>query len=67
MICDGCTHNRVCRNEESMRKFAEEISKMLENKEYQTFNADLKCEHYYDDKKFSLYRNESMRTNQDFR
>lgn len=61
MICDNCQHNRVCKHEDDMRKFDNEIKKMLEQKEYKTFGTELKCNDYFDYNKYSAFKRDQMK------
>lgn len=61
MICDNCQHCRVCKHEDGMREFDSKIKKMLEQSEFKTFGAELKCEDFFDFKKYSAFKNEMLR------
>lgn len=65
MICDNCQHNRVCKHEDNMRKFDAEVSKMLEQKEFKTFGIEMKCDNYFDYKKYSDFKRDMMKVNKE--
>ena len=50
MKCDKCRHKGICKYEDNMKKFDEEIKEKSKLLEYQTFQADIRCEHFTDGK-----------------
>ena len=46
MKCNDCNHNEICKYYENMKKFESEIREKEKLLEYNTFHADIKCDHY---------------------
>lgn len=48
--CNKCKHFGVCKHEDNMKKYQNEIDEIKSNNNlYSNFNIIIKCKHYMDD------------------